>query len=151
MDETSGAFLVTHAEPDSAVLRDVARGQVHTLSSNPGVDEGDVLSATVAPEPPLSVTWSVVAVESRCTIAVELVDEPPTERARALAGDEGDLVTAARDDGELHVLAVRPGLTADAADDLLRDEATLVRAARLGASRVEVRAGDGVVTVRYLS
>jgi len=58
-----GHFLVTHADEDSAVLKDVDRGQVHTLADN---------------------------------------------------------------------------------------EATLVRAARLGVERVEVRSDPGVVSVRYL-
>ena len=41
---------------------------------------------------------------------------------------------------------------ADAVTDVLDDEATLVRAARLGVNRVEVRSDveAGVVSVRYL-
>ena len=51
-----GTFLVTHADADSAVLKDVESGQVHTLSSNPGVEEVDAVDGIVAPEPPLEVT-----------------------------------------------------------------------------------------------
>lgn len=39
--ETESTFLITHAEPDTAVLTDVHSGQVHTLSDNPGVEEDD--------------------------------------------------------------------------------------------------------------
>jgi hypothetical protein len=150
MDETRGTFLVTHADGDSAVLRDVAGGRVHTLSSNPGVEVEDVLDATLAPEPPTNVTWQVVEVHDRSAVAVERVDEPPSEQAVGLApADVGDLATADRDDGELHVLRVAEDGTDSAASDVTGDEATVSRAARLGASRVEVRAADGVVSVRY--
>ncbi|MDZ5813097.1 DUF5812 family protein, partial [Halorubrum sp. AD140] len=37
-DEKESTFLVTHVESDSAVLKDVHDGQVHTLRSNPGLD-----------------------------------------------------------------------------------------------------------------
>lgn len=147
MDEKRGTFLVTHADGDAAVLHDVASGQVHTLSANPGVDAHDVLDATLAPEPPTNVTWRVVDVHDRRSVTVERVDEPPSDHATGLAPAAGELATADRDDGELHVLRVRD---ADAAaGDVADDRATVVRAARLGASRVEVRAADDVVSVRY--
>ncbi len=150
MDETRGTFLVTHADGDSAILRDVAGGRVHTLSANPGVEADDVLDATLAPEPPTNVMWRVVEMHDRRSVTVEFVDESPSERAVGLApADVGDLATADRDDGELHVLRV-PADDADAAaSDVTGDETTVARAARLGASRVEVRAADGVVSVRY--
>ena len=146
--ESRGTFLVTHADGGSAVLRDVAGGRVHTLSANPGVEERDVLDATLAPEPPTNVTWRVVEVHDRRRVAVERVDEEPSARAVELAPEEaGDLVTREREDGELHVLRV-PDADA-AASDVTGDEATVSRAARLGAERVEVRAADGVGSVRY--
>ena len=52
--------------------------------------------------------------------------------------------------GELHVLTVPDGETEAAVADVLEDEATLARAARLGVERVEVRSEPGVVSVRYL-
>lgn len=150
MSETRGTFLVTHADSDSAVLRDVAGGRVHTLSANPGVDADDVVDATLAPEPPTDVTWRVVDVHERRSVTVERVDEPPSERAVSLAADDrGELVTADRDDGELHVLRVPDGGADAAASDVVGDQATVVRAARLGASHVEVRAADDLVSVRY--
>jgi ABC-type uncharacterized transport system YnjBCD substrate-binding protein len=52
--------------------------------------------------------------------------------------------------GELHVLTVPEDSTDDAVEDVLADQATVERAARLGVDRAEVRADDGVVSVRYL-
>jgi hypothetical protein len=40
--------------------------------------------------------------------------------------------------------------TEAAVADVREDEATLVRAARLGVDRVEIRSETGVVSVRYL-
>lgn len=154
---SEGRFLVTHADADSAVLKDVESGQVHTLGGNPGVEERDVLEATVAPEPPMEVTWRVTEVRERRSLTVEASDEPPTARERELAGEQdvGDLTRRERaGEGEIHVLTVPPGEVEAAVEDVLADEGTLARAARLGVARVEVRsttAGDrGVVSVRYM-
>ena len=153
MSEKTGTFLVTHADEESAVVRDVEDSQVHTLSSNPGVEEDDVVTATIAPDPPLEVTWQVIEVEDRR--AIELVDSDlsPTQQAVEMAeGQEvGDLVREERaGTGEIHVLKVPEGTADEAAQDVLEDEATLARAARLDAVRVEVRSADDVVNVRYL-
>ncbi|WP_137284486.1 DUF5812 family protein [Halorussus salinisoli] len=151
--EKTSTFLVTHAEGSSAVLKDVHDGQVHTLSSNPGVEETDAVEATVAPDPPMNLTWSVVEVDERRSLTTERSEEPPTVQERELA-DEQDVGEVAREErageGEIHVLTVPPEDTEDAVADVLDDEATLSRAARLGISRVEVRAEDGVVSVRYM-
>lgn len=153
-DAEEGVYLVTHAETDSAVLKDVENGQVHTLADNPGVERGDVVEATLAPEPPLEVAWRVVEVDERRSLSVERSEEPPTEQERALAADgsAGDLVQEERAGiGELHVLSVDPDGTEAAVRDVLEDEATLARAARMeGVERVEVRAEPGVISVRYL-
>lgn len=152
-EEKTSTFLVTHAEGDSAVLKDVHDGQVHTLSTNPGVEEDDAVEATVAPDPPMNLTWSVVEVEERRTLSTERSEEPPTTQERDLADeqDEGEATRKERaGDGEIHVLTVPPENTEDAAADVLDDEGTLSRAARLGVSRVEVRAESGVVSVRYM-
>ncbi|MGB9987288.1 DUF5812 family protein [Salarchaeum japonicum] len=155
MSEKSGTFLVTHADEDSAVLADVRDTHVHTLSSNPGVEAGEVLEATVSPDPPMEVTWSVTAVEDRTKIPVERSEERPTTQAYDLHDDlaEGDVTTTERaGTGEVHVLAVPPAQTEDAVADVEDDQATLERAARLGVNRVEIRfdADEGVVSVRYL-
>jgi len=150
-----GTFLVTHADDDSAVLRDVADGQVHTLSANPGVEAGVVVDATVEPEPPMEVAWRVVELGERRTIPVERSEEPPTRQALDLAADRavGEVAREERaGEGELHVLTVPADDTGAAVTDVIEDEETVARAARLGVARVEIRAAadEGVVSVRYL-
>jgi hypothetical protein len=151
--EKTSTFLVTHAEGDSAVLKDVHTGQVHTLSSNPGVEETDAVEATVTPDPPMNITWSVVEVRERRALSTERSGEPPTAQERDLADaqDVGEIARKERaGEGEIHVLTVPSEDTDDAVSDVLNDEGTLTRAARLGVSRVEVRSDDGVVSVRYM-
>ncbi|WP_254766843.1 DUF5812 family protein [Salinilacihabitans rarus] len=155
MTEKTGTFVVTHAESESAVVRDVDTAQVHTLSSNPGVEVHDVIEATVAPDPPLSVTWKVVEVDERRTIDLVDSDLEPTRQSVEAAGeaDVGDLVRTERAGaGEIHVLSLPPAETESAARDVLEDVETVARAARLGAVRVEVRRSpeEGVLSVRYL-
>ena len=151
--EKTSTFLVTHAEDESAVLKDVHDGQVHTLSSNPGVEEADAVEATVAPDPPMNVTWSVVEVEERRPLTTERSEEPPTVHERETAAEQavGEISRKERaGTGEIHVLSVPPEDTDEAVGDVLDDEGTLSRAARLGVNRVEVRSEDGVVSVRYM-
>lgn len=148
-----GTFLVTNADDASAVLRDVHDGQVHTLAENPGLDAGEVVVAAVEPEPPMEVAWRVTDLREQYTVPVEHSPEPPTQQARdaAAAQSVGDLTRRERaGEGEVHVLTVPAEDTADAAEDVVADEETVARAARLGVERVEVRAADGVVSVRYL-
>ena len=148
-----GRFLVTDADEASAILKDVDRGQVHTLADNPGVEAGDVIEGTVEPEPPMEVTYALVDVDDRRHVTVEESPEPPTTQERTIAADqpEGELTCRERaGDGELHVLTVPDEETEAAVADVLDDEATLARAARLGVGRVEVRSEPGVVSVRYL-
>jgi len=150
-----GTFLVTNADEESAVLRDVTDSQIHTLADNPGVSTGDVLEAIIEPEPPMEVTWRVAEIHETRTIPVEESPEPPTRNAREIAVDqpEGEITREERaGDGEVHVLTVPPEQTAPAVSDVLDDEETVARAARLGVVRVEVRAApeNGVVSVRYL-
>lgn len=149
--EKRGTFVVTHADDGSAVLRDVVDGQVHTLSSNPDLSARDVLEATLAPEPPSGVTWTVVDVEANRRIELAETGLEPTRQARETAADQpiGELTKLERaGEGELHVLSV-PDPDA-AATDVLEDEGTVERAARLGATRVEIRTGEEMISVRYL-
>lgn len=153
--ETESTFLITHAEEDTAVLTDVESGQVHTLSDNPGVEEDDVLVGTIAPEPPLEVTWQLINVEERRTITVERGEEPPTTQERELAAEQstGEITRAERaGTGEIHVLTVDPNETEGAVQDIIDDEATRTRATRLDVERVELRSDPdtGVVSIRYL-
>jgi hypothetical protein len=146
-------FLVTHADEESAVLRDVRDGQVHTLADHPDLAAEEVVEATLRPEPPMEVTWRLVDIAERRSIPVEESPETPTRQAREIAAGRavGEVTRRERaGEGELHVLTVPPDRTAAAAADVVDDEVTLSRAARLDVSRVEVRAAEGVVSVRYL-
>ena len=162
---STGTYLVTEADQESAVLRDVDTGQVYTLTENPTIEEGagaeaeeifeagEVLEATLAPEPPLEVAWSVVEVAERREIPVERSPERPTTLARDLAADQavGEVTRRERaGEGEVHVLTVPEDEIESAAADVLEDEATVERAATLGVARVEIRAAEGVLSVRYL-
>lgn len=148
-----GTYLVTAADADSAVLRDVDTGQVHTIADPPELSEGDVLEATVEPKPPLEVAYTIEAIEDRREISVEQSDMAPTRHAEELAAEAevGEVVRQERaGKGEVHVLSVESEGVEDAATDVVEDEETVARAARLGMRRVEVRTGDGFISVRYL-
>jgi len=153
-DEKTGTFLVTAADEGSAVLTDVDDGQVHTLATNPGVEVGEVIEGTVAPEPPMEVAWRLVEETERWTISVEESSESPTTLERELASEQavGELTKRDRaGTGEIHVLTVAAAETEAAVDDVLDDRVGLrSRAARLGVERVVVRSAPGVVSVRYL-
>lgn len=150
--EKAGTFLVTAADGGSAVLSDVADGQVCPLGENPGFEPGEVVRATLEPEGALGVTWRPTEVVARWTPAIEAVDESPGRRAREVAADRepGRLSRVEIDEGMLHVLSLPPERTEAAVEDVLADETTRRVAARLGARRVEVRGAAGVVGVRYL-
>ncbi|MFC6903689.1 DUF5812 family protein [Halalkalicoccus tibetensis] len=153
MDEKRGTFLVTHADEGSAVLRDVDTGQVHTLSGHPELESGEAVEGTIAPEPPVEATWSLEGIDERRAIPVEESEEPPTsqEREIAVAQGVGEVTREERAGiGEIHVLTVPPERTDEAVADVLDDEETLARAARYGVNRVEIRAEEGIVSVRYL-
>ncbi|KAB1198076.1 MULTISPECIES: DUF5812 family protein [Haloferax] len=152
--ERTGIFLVTAADDQSAVLKDVHSGQVHALSSNPGVSEDEAVRGTVAPDPPMNVSWQLVEVETRWTVSVERSSESPTTNSRSIADENptGELVKQERaGTGEIHVLSVPEELTEQAVEDILDDrEGLLARAARLEVNRVEIRSSSGVVAVRYM-
>lgn len=149
----TGTFVVTEADAESAVLRDVSDSQVHTLGSNPDFAVGEAIEGTLAPEPPMEVVWTVEETTRRFTVSVEEHDEPPTQRASETAADQavGEVTTHERaGTGEVHVLTVPEDATDSAVADVRDDQATVERAARLGVERVEVRSEPGVVSVRYL-
>lgn len=153
MTAIEGTFLVTHTDEESATLRNVADSQVLTVSDNPGVETGEVLEGTVEPEPPMEVTYTVTEITEQRRIPVETVDLAPTTQTIDIAAEQasGELTTFERaGEGEVHVLTVPDEETEEAAADVVDDEATISRAARLGVDRVEVRTTDGVVSVRYL-
>jgi len=152
-DRREGTFVVTHVDEGTAVLQDVHSGGVHTLAENPDLEAHEVLEATLAVQPPMEVVWTLATVHDRRTIDIEHSPETPTQQAVELAADQsvGELTTRERaGEGELHVISVPEEQTDQAVADMVDDEATLTRAARLGVDRVEVRAGGGVLSVRYL-
>ncbi|MEF8781197.1 MAG: DUF5812 family protein [Haloferacaceae archaeon] len=153
-DAKESTFLVTHADEESAVLKDVTDGQVHTLASNRGLTEWDALEGVLRPDGPLGVTWRLVESASRRSLSIEESEEPPTAHERELAAGQptGELTREPRaGTGELHVITVPETETEAAVADVLEDrETALSRAARLDVSRVEVRWEPGVVSVRYL-
>ena len=153
-EQKDGVFLVTAADEDSAVLKDVHDGQVHTLSTNPGVEVDDAVEGVVAPDPPMNVSWQLVDIEERRSLSVEESHESPTARTKEIASDQqpGELTREERAGvGEWHVITVPEDGIDEAVADVLEDrEGLLARAARLGVNRVEVRSAPGVVSVRYL-
>jgi len=153
MSETTGTFLVTETDPESAVLRDVETGQIHPIEDHPDLEPGEILTATIAPVPPMAVVWELRELEDRRTIELIDSDLSPTRQAERMAEGEppGEVVREERaGTGEVHVVTVPPGEAERTAQEVLDDEATIARAARLGAVRVEVRTGEGFVNVRYL-
>jgi len=153
MSETiTDTFVVLRADDATAMLRS-SEGQVVTLDlgdEDHDLVRGVVLTGTVAAGP-TGVTYGVREVEDRRHVDLIDSDLRPTARSRQAAEDlpEGEVERFERaGEGEVHVLSV-PNPDAAAAD-VLDDDATLERAARLGAVRVEVRRGDGLVSVRYL-
>lgn len=156
MTATTATFLVTEADADSAVLRDVDTGQIYTLGDNDaGYEPETVVGATVEPAGAMGVVYEVVEEDYARRVEVVDSDLSPTKQAMDAAADldVGEVERIEREgSGELHVLAVPPEDTEQAAQDVIDDEETLARAARLGAVRVEVRrdADAGVLNVRYL-
>jgi len=154
MGEQSGTYVVTHVDDGSTVLQDAESGQVVTLAENPGVEVGEAIVASLSTAEKMTAVWTVDDIEERWTVETGASEEPPTGQAVDAAADldEGDLERIERaGTGELHVIRVPEELTDQAVEDVLDDEdSLLVRAARYGVQRVEVRAEDGVVSVRYL-
>jgi hypothetical protein len=153
-DSKEGTFLVTAADDDSAVLKNVENSQVHTLASNPGIERHEAVEGVVAPDPPMNVTWQLVEVHSHRPLRIEESDEPPTTMVRDVADEQpvGELTRRERAGiGEIHIVTVPEDDTEQAVADVLDDEEGLLsRAARLGVNRVEVRSAPGVIAVRYM-
>lgn len=153
MSEKTSTFLVTAVDEESAVLRDVHDSQVHTIEEPPTLAEGDVLEATITPVPPMEVVWSIDELAEQRSVELVDSDLEPTTQAQEIAADQapGEIERVERaGTGELHVLRTPAEEAATTASTVLTEEETLTRAARLDAVRVEVRAGDGLVSVRYL-
>jgi len=155
MERTDGTFFVTEADADSAILTDVADGQVHTLAEQvePPLEAGEVVVGTLVAEPPMTVAYTIDELDSRRTIPVERSSESPTKQEREIAAEQsvGELTREPRaGEGEIHVLTIPDDHTDQAVEDVLEDPQTVARAARLGVDRVEIRAEGSVLSVRYL-
>ncbi len=145
-----GTFLVIDSDDENGVLQDVTTSQIHPLGTAPPVPVGSALQGTIAPEPPLEVVWTIESLSDHWEIAVVLCDEPPADTARTV-GAQTESGTVGIDqspaDGERHVIP-----TADpdgTAADLRDDRQPRRQAAKLGADRVEIRAGDDLVSLYY--
>jgi hypothetical protein len=155
METKTGTFLVTHGDEGAATLTDVSDRQVHALAeqADPPLEQGEVLTATLESAGDIDVAWRLRAVEDRRSIPVEESPEPPTKQERDIATEQGVGELTRREragDGEIHVVTVPEETTEQAVADVREDPETVARAARLGVDRVEIRAADGVVSVRYL-
>jgi hypothetical protein len=155
MTEKTGTFLVTEVDEESAILQDVETGQIHTLADHDGYERLEVVAATLEAEPPMEVVWTVVEESLRRTVELVDSDLSPTQQAMEIAESQsvGEIERVERaGTGEIHVLSVPPEQVDEAVDDVLEDEETVARAARVDAVRVEVRSDPdaGVLNVRYL-
>ena len=153
MSDTSGTFVVTHADEESAILQDPSTGQVYALQSNPGVEPKSVIDATLSTVGSMETVYEVDELREAWTVSIGASEEPPTKQVTdaATAQAEGELTVLERaGTGELHVITVPKELTEQAVEDVLADEeGLLARAARLGVQNVVVRSTEGVVCVRY--
>lgn len=149
----TSTFVVTAADDGGVTLQDVHDSQVHTLA-DADFAAGEVVEATIEPEPPLEVVWQVVEVEASRELPVARSPEPPTQQATDIAADQpaGEVTRQERaGTGEVHVITLPEDTDPEAAaDEVVDDPETLARAARLGVDRVEVRVGEALVSVRYL-
>lgn len=155
MERTEGTFLVSESDAETAILTDVATSQVHPLGEQPDppLKVGEVVSGVLVAQPPTATIYAFDSIDDRRTIPVEHSDESPTKQEREIAADQpvGELTRQPRaGDGELHVLTVPDDQTDQAVQDILDDPQTVTRAARLGVDRVEIRAAEDVLSVRYL-
>ena len=160
-EEVTGRFVVDEAG-ESAIVRDVASGQVFTLADNPGFEPGAVVDATLSPRRPLGVAYSVVSVAATRTIPVAVSETAPTERVRAAGSelavgesrrldDGGEDESEGEGIGEIHVIGVESGRASERAQELA-DGSLTEAAARHDARGVELRWDEsaGFVSVRYL-
>lgn len=155
METKTGVFMVSHADEGAATLTDVRDRQVHALKTqlDEPLERGEVLEGTLQSDGDIDVAWTVAEVERRRHIPVEHSPEPPTKQEQELAAAQsvGEITRQERaGSGELHVITVPEETTEQAVDDVLDDPETVARAARLGVDRVEIRAAEGVLSVRYL-
>ncbi len=153
MTDREARYLVTHDDGATTLLKQVTTDHVHTVTDAPDLQVNDVIDAALRAEPPLEVTDTIVEITDRWHLTVEHSTEAPTSQTQSIAADQapGEITTQPREgEGELHVLRVPESETDATADEIESDEATRLRAARLGVTRVEIRTAPGLVSIRYL-
>lgn len=155
MDQPRRTYLVTAVDEESAVVRDVDSGGVHTVVDHPDLEQGEVVEGTLEEAADHGLTWTLATVGDRWTPRVTVTDLEPTRRTREAVEDRpaGTLERLERaGEGTVHAISVDPGSATGGAREVAEDEATRERAARLGAVTVEIRYDDdaGVLAVRYL-
>jgi hypothetical protein len=152
MTTKEGTFVVVACDANSAIVHDVGDSEPYPLVENPDLERGWVLEATLVAEPPMELEWNA---EIEAVREVDLVPsdlEPSAQAREAAAGLEpGDSTRIeGGGSGEVHVVSIGDEGVEQAMGDVFFDTATLERAGRLGAGRVEVRAGEGILSVGYL-
>lgn len=157
LEEITGTFYVKYAQEKSVTLHEVDTTQICTLIENPGFERHEIVEATLKEQPPMGVSYLVEELDEQYSIPVEESPESPTKKAGNIGAQEldvGDAIAFEREGkGEIHVLSVEPGTTAETVEELVDDEMTYKNAARYEhVDRVEIRRDDetGVVTIRYL-
>lgn len=157
LEEVTGTFYVKHAEGISATLHEVDTAQICTLTENPGLERHEIIEATLKAQPPMGVSYLIEDLDAQYSIPVERSPESPTKHVRDIATGElevGDAIAIEREGkGEIHILRVESGQTAQTAEELHDDEMTYKNAARYDdVSRVEIRTDEdeGVVSIRYM-
>lgn len=153
-ETASGTFYVKYATDVSVTLHEVNTGQIFTLIENPGVENHDIVEATLEAQPPMEVSYLVDELETIYTVPVETSPEPPTRQVEQIADEMDEMEAAAIDregEGEIHILRVASDNVEQTAEELHEDEMTYKNAARYGVNRVEIRTDEsGIVSVRYL-
>lgn len=150
-ESVSGIFLVTHDDEGGTILQDVGSGRIHPVPEDTDLIDGDAFTGTIESIPPLGVLWEIHEKQDSWSISLERGQNPPTseEQDIATATSQGAVHTECRGDHELHVMAIEDRDESAVAEEIIEDEETKARAARLEANRVVVRTGDGLVTVTY--
>jgi hypothetical protein len=153
-ETTAGTFYVKYATDVSVTLHEVDTGQIFTLIENPGVENHDIMEASLVAQPPMEVSYLVEDLEEIYTVPVETSPEPPTQQVQEIAAEMDEMEAVAIDregEGEIHILRVDPENVEQTAEELHEDEMTYKNAARYEINRVEVRTDEsGIVSVRYL-
>ncbi|MFB6253342.1 MAG: DUF5812 family protein [Halobacteriaceae archaeon] len=151
MSETEGRYLVTHSDDESAILRDISKGQIYTIIHNPDLSEGDIIDAKLESVPPLDIQWTIETIVHRYSISVDVSANEPGEAANEAAKnlENNELATLSEANGVTHVLTVPEENTESAIHDLADDETIRIQAAKRDADHVIIRGSDGVISIRY--